>query len=150
MLKYLKYLWYIILLGFFVAIIIYYNKSSDIATKQSVQYLRNNVEFEGYVTGFEQSDNHAFGVIHLKLTKSNTQEFNKVIKEGIYPYRIKGDIAELYCTVSVDRKKGDIVKLVSEEQIVYYNPQNSKEEGSIFIITDPYNIDFVKEHTVFK
>ncbi|MGI9581926.1 hypothetical protein ACR1PO_11985 [Chryseobacterium sp. RRHN12] len=150
MLKYLKYLWYIILLGFFVAVIIYYNKSSDIATNQSVQYLRNNVEFEGYVTGFEQSNNHAFGVIHLKLTKSNTKEFNKVIKGGIYPYRIKGDIAELYCTVSVDRKKGDIVKLISEEQIVYYNPQNSKEEGSIFIITDPYNINFVKEHTVFK
>lgn len=146
----LKYLWYIILLGSFVAVIIYYNKSSDVAMKQSAKHLQNNVEFEGYVTGFEQSDNHAFGVIHLKLTKSNTREFNKVIKEGIYPYRIKGNIAELYCTVSVERKKGDIVKLISEEETVYYNPQNSKEEGSIFIITDPYNIDFVKEHTVFK
>ncbi|MBL3549459.1 hypothetical protein [Chryseobacterium sp. KMC2] len=150
MLKNLKYLWYTILLGFFVVVIIYYNKSSDVVMKQSVDYLRNNIEFVGYVTGFEQSDNHAFGVIHLKLTKSNTQEFNKIIKGGIYPYRIKGDIAELYCTVSVERKKGDIVKLISKEQTIYYNPQNTKEEGSIFIITDPYNINFVKEHTVFK
>jgi len=148
--KYIKYLWYIVLLGCFVAVIIYYNKSSDTTIKQSERYLRNNIEFEGYVIGFEQSDNHAFGVIHLKLTKSNTQEFNKVIKKGIYPYRIKGDIAEVYCTVSVERKRGDIVKLISEAQTVYYNPQNSKEEGSIFIITDPYNIDFVKKHTIFK
>jgi hypothetical protein len=146
----LKYLRYVILLGFLVAVVIYYNRNSDVAMKKSSEYLHNNVEFEGYVTGFEQSDNHAFGVIHLKLTKSNTPEFNKIIKNGIYPYRIKGDIAELYCTVSVERKKGDIVKLVSNEQKIYYNPQDSKEEGSLFIITDTYNIAFVKKNTMFK
>ena len=146
----LKYLRYVVLLGFLVAVVIYYNRSSDVAIKKSSEYLRNNVEFEGYITGFEQSDNHAFGVIHLKLTKSYTPEFNKIIKNGIYPYRIKGDIAELYCTVSVERKKGDIVKLVSNEQTIHYNPQNSKEEGSLFIITDTYNIAFVKKNTMFK
>nr|WP_315035465.1 hypothetical protein [uncultured Chryseobacterium sp.] len=150
MLKYLKYLWYIILLGAFVTVIIYYNKSSDATMKKSEEYLHNSIEFEGYVTGFEQSNNHSFGVVHLKLTKSNTKEFNKIIKKGIYPYRIKGDMAELYCTISVERRKGDIVKLVSNEQTIYYNPKNSKEEGSIFIIVDPYNIDFVKKHTMFK
>lgn len=146
----LKFLRYVVLLGFLVAVVIYYNRSSDVAMKKSSEYLHNNVEFEGYVTGFEQSDNHAFGVIHLKLTKSNTPEFNKIIKNGIYPYRIKGDIAELYCTVSVERKKGDIVKLVSNEQTIYYNPQDSKEEGSLFIITDTFNIAFVKKNTMFK
>jgi hypothetical protein len=146
----LKYLWYIVLLGCFVAIIIYFNKSSDVAMKQSADYLHNNVEFEGYVTGFEQSNNHAFGVIHLKLTKSNTQEFNKTLNKGIYPYRIKGDIAELYCTVSIERKKGDIVKLISNDETIYYNPENSNEEGSIFIIVDPSNINFVTKNTVFK
>lgn len=146
----MRYLRYTILLAFLVIAVIYYNKSANVAMKQSTEYLHNNVEFEGYVTGFEQSNNHAFGVVHLKLTKSNTQEFNKTLKKGIYPYRIKGDIAELYCTVSVERRKGDIIKLVSNEQTIYYNPKNSKEEGSIFIIVDPYDIDFVKEHTVFK
>ena len=146
----LKFLRYVVLLGFLVAVVIYYNRSSDVAMKKSSEYLHNNVEFEGYVTGFEQSDNHAFGVIHLKLTKSNTPEFNKIIKNGIYPYRIKGDIAELYCTVSKKKKKGDIVKLVSNEQTIYYNPQDSKEEGSLFIITDTYNIAFVKKNTMFK
>jgi hypothetical protein len=146
----MKYLKYIILLTFLMVLIIYYNKSANIEMKQSADYLHNNVEFEGYVTGFEQSNNHAFGVIHLKLTKSNTSEFNKTLKRGIYPYKIKGDTAELYCTVSVERKKGDIIKLISNTQTVYYNLQNIREEGSIFIVTDPYNIDFVKKNTLFK
>lgn len=146
----LKYLKYIILLVFLVVLVIYYNKSSDAEMKQLAEYLHNNVEFEGYVSGFEQSDNHAFGIIYLKLTKSNVQEFDKTLKRGIYTYKIKGNIAELYCTVSIERKKGDIVKLISNKETIYYNPQNSKEEGSLFIIVDPYNIDFVKQHTMFK
>lgn len=144
-----RYLWFIILLGFFGAAIMYFNKISDIANKQSAEYLRNNVEFEGYVTGFEQSNNHAFGVIHLKLTKSNVEEFNKTITKGIYPYIIKGDVAEIFCTVT-ETKEGDFVKVISNEQTVYYNPQNTEEVGSLFIITDPYDINFVKKHTVFK
>ncbi|ROI00994.1 MULTISPECIES: hypothetical protein [unclassified Chryseobacterium] len=146
----MKYLKYIILIAFLIVIIIYYNKSANVEMKQSADYLHNNVEFEGYVTGFEQSNNHAFGIIHVKLTKANTPEFNKTLERGIYPYKIKGDIAELYCTVSVERKKGDVIKLISNTQTVYYNPQNSKEEGSIFVVTDPYNIDFVKKNTLFK
>lgn len=146
----LKYFKYIILLGFLVAVVIYYNKRSAIAMRQSADYLHNNIEFEGYVTGFEKSDNHAFGVIHLKLTKSNVTKFDKKIENGIYPYKIEGNIAEVYCTVSVERKKGDIVRLVSNNETIYYNPQNSNEKGSIFIILDSYNINFVKEHTIFK
>ncbi|OPB73655.1 hypothetical protein [Elizabethkingia ursingii] len=118
--------------------------------KESAEYLRNNVEFEGYVTGFEQSNNHAFGIIRLQLTKWNTQNFNREIKEGIFPYRIEEGVAELYCTVSVERKKGDIVNLISNKQTIYYNPQDSKEEGNIYIITDPVDINFVKKNTEFK
>ncbi|AQX07991.1 hypothetical protein BBD34_04740 [Elizabethkingia ursingii] len=146
----MKYLKYLILFSFFIGIIIYYTKSSDIAMKESAEYLRNNVEFEGYVTGFEQSNNHAFGIIRLQLTKWNTQNFNREIKEGIFPYRIEEGVAELYCTVSVERKKGDIVNLISNKQTIYYNPQDSKEEGNIYIITDPVDINFVKKNTEFK
>ncbi|KUY30523.1 hypothetical protein ATB96_14930 [Elizabethkingia ursingii] len=146
----MKYLKYLILFSFFIGIIIYYTKSSDIAMKESAEYLRNNVEFEGYVTGFEQSNNHAFGIIRLQLTKWNTQNFNREIKEGIFPYRIEEGVAELYCTVSVERKKGDIVNLISNKQTIYYNPQDSKEEGNIYIITDPVDINFVRKNTEFK
>lgn len=146
-----KYLKYIILLAFLATVIIYYNKSADYEMKQSAEDLYNNIEFEGYITGFKRSDNHAFGVIYLKLTKRNVSEFDKILKKGIYPYKIKGNIGELYCTVSIERKKGDFIKLISNHETVYYNPQNSnKEKGSIFIIKDPYNIDFVRRYTKFK
>ncbi|MDO5614807.1 MAG: hypothetical protein Q4G16_01360 [Cruoricaptor ignavus] len=118
--------------------------------KESQIYLYNNVEFEGYVTNFERSNNHSFGIIQLKVIKSNTLDFDKKIETGIYPYKIKGDIAEIYCTVSVDRKKGDVVKVISNNETVYYNPERGNEEGSIFIITDPYNIKFVKKNSSFK
>ncbi|SIT19092.1 hypothetical protein [Chryseobacterium gambrini] len=150
--KYLKYLWYIILLALFVVFIIYYNKSSDVAMKQSEQYLKNNVEFEGYVTGFEQSNNHAFGVIHLKLTKSNVQKFNKTIKNNIYPYRIQGTIAELYTTIPDGLQKLDVYKVSSNthQYTITYKSNNKSYTSDLYIIKDPYNIDFVKENTIFK
>jgi hypothetical protein len=148
----LNYLKYIILLGFLVTVIIYYNKSADAEMKQSADYLRNNVEFRGYVTGFEQSDNHAFGVIHLKLTKSNIREFNKTLKKGIYPYRIKGDIAELYTEIPDGLQKSDTYIVNSNTRTYSFTEKidNKSYTSELYIILDLYNIDFVKEHTVFK
>lgn len=141
---------YIILLIIFICLVIYCNKQSQRQINKSNDYLINNIEFEGTITKLRISSNHAFGIIELKLTKSSIEDFDEKIKKGIYPYKIKGDTAELYCTVSIDRKIGDIVKVVSNEQTVYYNPQNSTEEGSLYIQTDPYNISFVNDNTLFK
>lgn len=117
---------------------------------QSVDYLCDNVLFYGVIMNIQKSTNHAFGIITLKILNSSVHEFNKQIKGGIYPYRITGDKAELYCTVSVDRKLGDSVKVVSKDSVIYFNPQKSKEKGSLYIVTSPYNIEYVKEHTIFK
>lgn len=146
----MKYLRYIILLIVFISMVFYCNRQSDKKTKNSDDLLNNSIVFEGTITKFQASTNHAFGIIQLKLIRSSIKEFDKEIKEGIYPYKIKGDTAELYCTVSIERKLGDLVKFVSKDHTIYFNPQNSKDEGSLFIITDPYNISFVKENTVFK
>lgn len=148
----LKYLKYVILLAFLVVIIIYYNKSSDAEMKQSAEYLRNNVAFEGYVTGFEQSSNHAFGVIHLKLTKSNIQEFNKTLKRGIYPYRIKGNVAELYSEIPDGLQKFDMYIVNSNTHTYSFikKTDNKSYTSELYVIVDPYNMDFVKEHTMFK
>ncbi|WP_394664868.1 hypothetical protein [uncultured Chryseobacterium sp.] len=120
--------------------------------KQSEQYLKNNVEFEGYVTGFEQSNYHAFGVIHLKLTKSNVQKFNKTIKNNIYPYRIQGTIAELYTTIPDGLQKLDVYKVSSNthQYTITYKSNNKSYTSDLYTIKDPYNIDFVKENTIFK
>jgi hypothetical protein len=141
---------FIITLAFFSVIIIYYNKSSDTAMEQSKQLLHNNIEFEGFVTDFEESSNHGFGVIYLELTKSNIQDFNKIPEKGIYPYRINEKTAELYCTVFPNIKKGDTIKTVSNEAMIYYNPQESDAKAGLYIIHDFYNIGFVKENTKFK
>jgi len=142
-------LYAILLVGFFYSIFYYNNKSGKETIKLN-DSLNNNVVFEGVVVRIQKSTNHAFGIITLKHVKSSVDEFNKQIKGGVYPYRITGNTAELYCTVSVDRKLGDSVKVVSKDLTIYYNPQNSREEGSLYVITDPYNIGYVKENTVFK
>jgi len=146
----MKYMRYIILVIIFVCIVIYFNKQSNIEQIKSNNYLNNSLVFEGVVTRLKASDNHAFGIIELKITKSNVKDFNKIFKNGIYPYRIKGNLAELYCTVSIERKLGDMVKVVSNESTIYYNAEKDTEQGSIYIITDIYNINFVKENTIFK
>lgn len=147
--SYFKYLWYILLFGFLIGIVTLYNRSSDDIRKQSLEYLQNNVEFEGVILGYQRSDNHSFGVIQLKITRSNVTEFNKTLEKGVYPYRIKGNIAELYCTVSIERKKGDSVKVISNNQTIYYNPSTSEEKVDIHIINDLYDINFIRKHTIF-
>ena len=73
-----------------------------------------------------------------------------MFEEGIYPYRIREDIAELYCTVINIRRKGDIVKVISGEPTIYFNPQITKGKGDLFIITSSYDIKYITKHTVFE
>ncbi len=124
-------------------------KANEEESKENETLMSNNIEFEGIVTNTKVTGNHSFGIIELKLSKSNISEFNKKTKIGIYPYKIEGNVAEIYCTVSTERKKGDTVKVVSNEQTVYYNYEKSKEMGSLYIVSDSYNIDFVKNNTGF-
>lgn len=114
------------------------------------KYLHNNIEFEGLVTNLKRTGNRAFGIIQLELTKSNVKYFSDSVQEGIFPYRIRGNIAELYCMVSPNRKLNDTLKVISNNRRIYYNPLFSKEVGSINIVFDAYNRDFIKKNTVFN
>lgn len=146
----MKYTRYIILTVIFIGIVIYFNRQSAIEKRISNNHLTNNIVFEGITTNLQRSNNHSFGVIELKVTKSNVKNFDKISERGIYPYRIKGNLAELYCTISIERKVGDLVKVISNERTIYYNSGKDNEEGSIYIMTDNYNVDFVKDNTIFK
>lgn len=146
----IRYLLYaILLIGFFCSIFYYEQKSGKEIIKLN-DSLNNNVLFVGVIVKIQKSTNHAFGIITLKHVRSSVDEFNKQIEGGIYPYRFTGDMAELYCTVSVDRKLGDSVKVVSKDLTIYYNPQKSNEKGSLYVVVDPYNVKYVKENTVFN
>lgn len=125
--------------------------TSDIKQQERLsKHLYNNIAFEGIVTDLKKSGNHAFGIIQLELTKSNVKYFSDSVPEGILPYRVRGNIAELYCTVNVDRKLNDTLKVISNNRLIYYNPSFSKEVGSINIVYDDYNRDFVKKNTIFN
>lgn len=141
---------YIFLLLVFVFMVFYLVKDSDKHMKKMNKYLDNSIIFEGQVNRIQVSNNHAFGILELKIIQSNVKEFDQKPKNGIYPYKIRNGIAELYGTVSIERKAGDYVKVVSNEHIIYFNPQDSKEKGSLYLLSDPNNIDFVKKNTCFK
>jgi len=117
----MRYVIYIVLLIGFIFMIFYDNQKSKKEILKSNEFLNNNVLFEGVVARIQKSTNHAFGIIMLKHVRSNVDEFRKQIKGGLYPYRFSGDTVELYCTVSVDRKLGDSVKVVSNDVTIYYN-----------------------------
>lgn len=146
----MKYLSYIVLLIIFICMVFYFLKQSNKEARKSNDYLNNNIVFEGTITNIRRSTNHAFGIIELKLIRSSVKEFDEKIEEGIYPYKIRDGKAELYCTVSIERKLGDSINVVSKDHTIYFNPQNSNEEGSLYILHDPYNISFIKENTMFK
>lgn len=103
-----------ILICLFIVMVIFINKQSEELAKERDKVLNNNVEFRGYVIDLRISNNHAFGIIQLKLTESSVNIFNDSLKNGIYPYKIVGDIAELY--VVEDSENIKFVKKKTEFQ----------------------------------
>lgn len=132
---------------------VYYTRSTAREEAKREKYLENNIVFEGHIIALARSNNHAFGIIQLKLTKCNVKAFHKTLSTKFttwyYPYQIQDSIAELYCSVSSMRKIGDFVKVVSNQKTIYYNPATSKETGHLYLTNSSYDRDFVKEHTVF-
>ncbi|GAB3517335.1 hypothetical protein GCM10027442_36470 [Emticicia fontis] len=118
--------------------------------KKFDKYLHNNIEFEGLVTDLKRTNNHSFGIMQLKLLSTNVEYFNDSVPEGIFPYRIQGDIAEVYGTVSYERKLNDTLKIVSNERRIYINSFSSKETSDLTIIYDFNDRAFVRKNSILK
>lgn len=135
-----------------VAIMLYITRteSKEVIKRDSI--LNNNVKFSGFVIDYKQSDNHAFGIIQLQLTNTNIKEFNKTLENKIYPYRIHENIAELYVTIPDGLQHSDVynVDSNSHKYIFESKKRDKKYTSEIHIIEDSYNVDFVKENTIFK
>ncbi len=134
----------------FVGMVIYFKKTGTEEYAEKNKVLKNGVIFDGIVTDIKISRNHSFGILTLDIANSNVKNFSKKLKEGIYPYQIKDKQAEIYLPIFTERQIGDSVKLISDKEIIYYNGKKSKDEGEVYIITNPTDIDFVKENTMFK
>jgi len=134
----------------FAGMVIYLKKTGTEEYAEKNKVLKNGVIFEGIVTDIKISRNHSFGILTLNIANSNVKNFSKKLEAGIYPYQIKDKQAEIYLPIFTERQIGDSVKLISDKEIIYYNGKKSKDEGEVYVITNPTDIDFVKENTMFK
>lgn len=133
----------------FVGIVIsiyYFNMA---AVKKQDRILQNNLFIQGRVLTTKTSTNHSFGIISLDLDTANVKEFNDTVDTFIYPYKIKNGKAEVYTFIPDGISKGDKVTVNSNEKKAIYFDMNSNQrfEGSIKIITDKDDIEYVKENT---
>lgn len=113
----------------------------------------NRLVIKGRVLNIKTSGNHNFGILLLEVDSINIADFvDTVLKEGIYPYKIKNDKAEVYLNVPDGLKEGDEAIVNSDKKTVvyYYKAENRRAESDIWVINDPYNIEYVKENTLFK
>ncbi|WP_226065473.1 hypothetical protein [Kaistella polysaccharea] len=138
---------FLILLFALIIFIFYDLKISRQTSEFSDKALTNNIKFEGKIKYLKRSDNHAFGIIGVELTKSNIKNFDRKINSNMFPYKIKNGYAEVYATVSVERKTGEIIKVISDSSTIYYNPNYSNEMGSLFLISDPINKRFIENNS---
>jgi hypothetical protein len=106
--------------------------------------------FEGKVVDFIASNNHSFGILYVRITKTKSTNFYKKLKKNVFPYRIEGNKAEIYCEVNDNRKKGELIKVNSNLSTIYFKSSKKDELGDICIIRDYIDIDFIKENTRFK
>lgn len=141
-----------ILICLFIVMIIYSNKIEAENTEKRDSVLNNDVQFKGYVVDFRTSNNHAFGLIRLKLTESSVNIFNDSLTTGIYPYRINGDIAEIYTTISDGLDYNDTISVNSKSHEIEFNETKNHKKfvSELYVIEDFDNIKFVKKKTEFQ
>lgn len=146
----MKYVRLIILFIVFVGLVLYVTKAGTKEYDKQSQVLKNGVVLEGFVTDIKKSRNHGFGILTVNVSNSTVKEFSKELKQGIYPYQIKDKKAEIYLPIYIERQIGDHVQLISDRQIIYYKGKKTEDEGEVYIITNPSDIDFVKKNSVFN
>ncbi|MEO3404621.1 hypothetical protein AAFN85_12010 [Mucilaginibacter sp. CAU 1740] len=148
----MKYLRYIILLALFIGMVLWLNKHNDEDIAKSEKLLHNGIKFSGEVINTKVSNNHAFGIIYLKLKSTNTTKFIKSAPKAEFPYRINGDKAELYTTIGDGLAPGDSISVISDSvrAIFYQLKSRQKYESFIEVIKDPFNIEFINDNNFIK
>jgi hypothetical protein len=126
------------------------NKYDKKLKVESKKLLHNGIKFSGKVISFKQSNNHAFGVILLKLSSEENRIFIKPDANKEFPYRLYHDYAELYTQIPDGINVGDVVSVDSNKESFTYKflSSNQKYEGYISVINDPIDIEFISNHTM--
>lgn len=149
----MKYLYLVILFIVFVSLLAYCYHSGEERMDKSNQVMSNNLMIKGRILDIKISGNHNFGILLLKVDSANIRKFvDTQLQGGIYPYKIKNGRAEIYLNVPDGLQNGDEAIVDSDKKTVFYHykAENRHAESNLLVVDDPYNIEYVKENTVFK
>ncbi len=120
---------------------------------ESDRMLSNGIFIKGRITGVIESNNHAFGIISIDVDTANTRLFTDTLKDAYFPYKVKGNKAELYVSIPDGVQKGDEVKIESDKQLATYHCQknNRTDESDIsLVLKDGVNDVFIKTHSQLR
>ncbi|TDP58642.1 hypothetical protein [Flavobacterium dankookense] len=141
----------LILISLFFTFIYFVNKSSNVEVKKNKELMKNNIEFSGIITNINISNNHAFGIMQLKIDKTNKAKFNPIADDKLFPYAINDSIAEIYHFIPLELKKGYKAIIKSNSKIIsFYDKDKFLFEWEISIISSETDKKFVKENTIIK
>lgn len=145
----MKYKYSIIIIIILVIISSISNSKKLEKERKTSNLMSNNIEFSGIVTDIKISKNHDFGIITIRIDKTNSKKFNPIIDENhLFPYIIKDSTAEIYTVVSKNLKKGDSVRLSSNDKNAIFSSGNSQLYiDEIYITSVKRDIEFVKENS---
>ena len=150
--RYIKFIYIFIIFIMCVFVIRCFDKNIKEDLEKLNLQLENDVIFEGYVIDLKESNNHSFGIITLKLIKQNVDYYNKNLDRGAFPYKIRGEIAELYTAIPDGIEKGDYYSVDSNNKIYIYKQElNNKEyKSKLYIILNGSDMKFIEKYSVIK
>jgi hypothetical protein len=149
----MRYIYLVVLVIVFVSLVAYCCHSGEKRLEIRDRVMLNGLFIKGKVLAVKTSKNHSFGILLLKVDSLNTGKFaDTILKEGIYPCKIAKGKAEIYVAISDGIQVGDEVIVDSDKKTASYHyiKENKHYEGYLGVVIDPYDIEYVKENTVFK
>ena len=108
-----------------------------------------NLQLTGIVdTVIEGNNYHGYGIIRLKIIKSNLKEYDPCLKQPFYFCIIRDGIAEIYEHTFVS--KVDTVFIDTKKKIMSYTEDGKKVTGSISINADEDYYNYIRKKTIFQ
>ncbi len=131
-----------------IVICVYYFDNGNSEKRDNL--LKNDLFLRGQVLNIKTSNNHAFGIILLVLDSCNVKRFSDTT--DTFPYKVTAGKAEVYTFIPDGLSIGDEVIVASNTKSAtyYYTKTKRKSKGSIKIITNDGDIDYIKKSTMLK
>ena len=142
-------LWKVIfvILGFLLMVNFFYveAKKQHKIDKAGLEDL--NFQLIGVVDSVDKGENfHAYGIIRLRILKSNIKEYDPRPKQQFYFCVIKNGIAEIYDHASLIAKGDTLIYNTKEKMGGYLRNGRKYQYGSISINSDDSYWNYIHRH----